>query len=73
MRVSPRVGKWLTGPKADPSVRWRFLNEVEGRSPSDPRVRAARGAIGRTGWAAGILAHQFPDGRWVTPGSSDQE
>jgi hypothetical protein len=46
---------------------------VEGRSSSDPRVRAARKAIGRTGWAAGILAHQYPDGRWLTRGSSDQE
>ncbi len=71
--MSPRVRTWLTGPAADPSVRWRFLSEVEDRPPDDPRVRAARRAIGRTGWAAGILAHQFPDGHWVTPGSSDQE
>lgn len=73
MRVSPRLRTWLTGPGADPSVRWWFLSEVEGRPPSDPRVRSARRAIGRSGWAAGILAHQFPDGHWVTPGASDQE
>ncbi len=64
MRVSPRVRKWLTGPRADPSVRWRVLSEVEGRSPNDPRVRAARGAIGRTGWAAEILSRQLPGGFW---------
>lgn len=27
-------------------------------------------AIGRTGWAASLLAYQFPDGHWVTPGTS---
>ncbi|HTT72884.1 MAG TPA: prenyltransferase/squalene oxidase repeat-containing protein [Thermoplasmata archaeon] len=73
MRVSPRIREWLLGPASDPSVRWRFLSEVEGRPPTDARVRAARRAIGRSGWAEGILAHQFPDGRWATPGSSDPE
>jgi hypothetical protein len=71
--VTPRIRSWLIGPASDPSVHWRFLGEVEGRSPDDPQVRAAHHKIGRTGWAGGILAHQFPDGRWVTPGSSDQE
>ncbi|MCI4372271.1 MAG: hypothetical protein L3K02_01290, partial [Thermoplasmata archaeon] len=70
MRVSPRLRRWLTGPKADPSVRARFLVEVEHRLPSDPRVRSAVKLIGKTGWAAALLAHQFPDGHWVTPGSS---
>lgn len=73
VRISPRVRKWLAGPSADPSVRLRFLSEVEGRPSNDPRILAARGAIGRIGWAAGILAQQFPDGHWVRPGSSDQE
>jgi prenyltransferase/squalene oxidase-like repeat protein len=73
VRVSPRVRKWLTGRASDPSVRWRFLTEVEGRPPDDPRARAARRAIGATGWAERILAHQFPDGHWASPGSSDQE
>jgi hypothetical protein len=73
MRVPPRLRKWLTAPEADPSVRWRYWTEVEGRSASDPRVRAARRAIGRTGWAAALLDHQFPGGQWVTPGSSDEE
>lgn len=72
-RVSAPTRRWLTGSESDPSVRLRFWTEVDRRSPKDPRVRAARRAIGRTGWAAGILAHQFPDGRWATPGSSDQE
>ncbi|MCI4347181.1 MAG: terpene cyclase/mutase family protein [Thermoplasmata archaeon] len=73
MRVPPRVRSWLTGTGSDPSVRWRFWTEVEGRPVRDSRVRVARRAIGRTGWAAGILKHQFRDGRWTTPGSSDQE
>lgn len=71
--MSPRIRGWLTGPTADPSARWRFLRDVEGRSPDDPRVVAARRRIGRSGWAAGVLAQQFPDGHWATPGSSDDE
>lgn len=69
----PQVRKWLTGPTSDPSVRWRFWTDVEGRSARDPRVVGARRAIGRTGWAAKLLEHQFPDGHWVTPGSSAPE
>ncbi len=73
VRVTPRVRRWLTGPDADPSVRWRLWTEVEGRPAGDPKVRAARRAIGRSGWAARILAGQFPDGHWVTPGVSGEE
>ena len=73
MRVPSKLRRWLTGPASDPSVRWRFWTEVEGRPPGDPRVRLARRAIGSTGWAARLLAHQFPDGHWFTPGSSARE
>jgi hypothetical protein len=70
MRVAPRIRRWLTGPKSDPSVRARFLQEVEGLPPDDARVRAAVKEIGREGWAASLLSQQFPDGHWVTPGTS---
>jgi len=73
MRVSPRIRKWLTGPKSDPSVRPRFWLEVEGRPPHDPRVRAAVKEIGRVGWAASLLEDQWSDGHWVTPGTSGGE
>ena len=73
MRVSPRIRRWLTGPKSDPSVRARFWIEVEGRSAEDSRVRAAAKAIGRVGWAASLLDHQWPDGHWVTPGTSGEQ
>ena len=73
MRLGPRIRTWLTGPRSDPSVRWRYWTEVEGRPVSDPRARSARAAIGRAGWAAGLLQQQFPDGHWTSPGSSDQE
>ena len=73
MRIPPRLRRWLTGPDADPSVRYRYWTEVEGRSSGDPRVRSARAAIGQKGWAAQLLEHQFPDGHWVTPGSSAEE
>jgi hypothetical protein len=73
MRVSPRLRKWLTAPSSDPSVRARFWLDVEGRPPHDSRVRAAVRGIGRTGWAASLLEHQFSDGHWVTPGTSAPE
>lgn len=73
MLVSARLRRWLTGPKADPSVRLRFLEEVERRPEDDPKVRAAADAVGRSGWAAGLLSYQMPDGHWVTPGSSARE
>jgi hypothetical protein len=73
MKVAPRIRRWLTGSKSDPSVRVRFWVEVDGRSPQDSRVREAQRAIGRSGWAASLLDYQFPDGHWVTPGSSDRE
>lgn len=73
MEVPPRIRRWLTGPRSDPSVRLRYWTEVEGHLPEDPRVRLARQAIGRTGWAASLLSDQFPDGHWVTRGSSARE
>jgi hypothetical protein len=73
MRVAPRVRNWLTGPKSDPSVRTRFWLEVEGRPPHDSRARTASKQIGRVGWAASLLDTQWPDGHWVTPGTSAPE
>lgn len=73
MRVSPRVRRWLIGPKSDPSVRARFWVEVAGRSPQDDEVRAAIKEIGQTGWASSLLENQLPDGHWVTPGTSGGE
>lgn len=73
MQVSPRVRRWLTGPKADPSVRARFYREVEGRPEDDAKVRAAVQEVGKSGWAASLLRQQFPDGHWTTPGTSDGE
>jgi hypothetical protein len=73
MRIPPKLRRWLTGPDADPSVRYRYWTEVEGHPSGDPRVRSARAAIGQKGWAAQLLEDQFPDGHWVTPGSSAEE
>jgi hypothetical protein len=70
VRVAPRVRRWLTGPRSDPSVRSRYLTEVEGRDPKDPAVRNALAAIGRTGWAASLLESQLPDGGWGAPNVS---
>jgi hypothetical protein len=73
MFVSARLRRWLTGPESDPSVRARFWAEVEGASVTDRRVRSARSQIGKTGWAAWLLADQLPDGRWHTRGNSGPE
>jgi hypothetical protein len=73
MKVPARLRRWLLGARSDPSVRARFYTEVDGRPASDPRVRKAASQIGKTGWAAAILEDQFPDGHWVTPGSSARE
>jgi hypothetical protein len=70
MRVAPRIRRWLTEPRSDPSVRVRFWVEVEGRSRRDPRVLEAQRAIGQTGWTASLLDFQLSDGHWVTPGTS---
>jgi Prenyltransferase and squalene oxidase repeat len=73
VRISPRLRRWLAGRTADPSVRARFLTEVEHRPPNDPAVRSAVRAIGRDGWAASLLEFQFPDGHWGTPGTTAEQ
>jgi hypothetical protein len=73
MRAAPRVRRWLTSPKSDPSVRFRYWTEVEGKSPAEPVVQKARGEIGVSGWAAGLLAFQLPRGQWVSPGTTPQQ
>ncbi len=73
MRVAPRIRRWLSGPGSDPSVRYRYLVEVEGRSPDDAIARRVRKQIGREGWAASLLAKEVHDGRWVTPGTAPLE
>jgi hypothetical protein len=73
MRVSPRIRKWLTGPKSDPSVRVRYWTEVEGRDHRDAEVQKALKSIGRSGWAASLLQYQLPQGQWTTPGTSVPE
>ena len=73
MRVNPQIRRWLTGRKSDPSIRFRFLTEVEGKNPTNAGVRKAKEAIGQTGWASWLLGFQHPDGHWVTPGTSTRE
>ena len=72
MHVDGRIRAWLTGRGSDPSVRLRYWTEVEPRPASDRR-RNARRALGHGDLAEAILADQFPDGHWVTTGSSGEE
>jgi len=71
VRISPSVKRWLSGPDSDPSVQLRYWTEVDGRAPEDSRARRARTRIGKVGWAAKLLAQQFPDGHWATPVASE--
>jgi hypothetical protein len=73
VRVSPSIRNWLAGAKSDPSIRLRFLTEVEGRGEDDPQVSRARKSIGRNGWAASLLEYQQPDGHWFSRGTSPAE
>lgn len=57
------VLEWLLEP-SQPAVRYLALRNLLGRSDNDPEVRAARGRIGRVGWAAEQLRSQGPKGFW---------
>jgi hypothetical protein len=70
--VRPALRRWLLD-GADPSVRRRVLRDVLGRPESDPALRRAEREIGRTGWAARILAEQHPTGAWVTHGTTGRD
>jgi hypothetical protein len=59
---------WLLDER-QPSVRYRTLTELQGRSEKDPEVKAAKKGITRTGWARDILDRQSPGGYWVSEAS----
>jgi hypothetical protein len=56
--------EWLLDER-EPSMRYRTLTELEGRSGSDPEVRDAKERIPTTGWAAEILSKRSPEGWWA--------
>ncbi|HEX9340057.1 MAG TPA: hypothetical protein VF992_02650 [Thermoplasmata archaeon] len=56
---------WLAD-SAQPAAWYRYLVEVEGRSPESAQARVARRQIPTRGWAAEILAEQDPRGFWKT-------
>ncbi len=62
--VSKPVLDWLLE-ESQPSVRYRTLTELLGRSETDADVREARKEIPVKGWAASILAERNPAGWWV--------
>ena len=55
---------WLLEER-QPSVRYRTLTELQGKSEEDPEVKRARTGITETGWAKGMLDEQLPGGSWV--------
>jgi len=66
--LDSRTIRWLLE-EDQPSVRYRTLTELLGRSPEDPEVRTAQRRIASTGWAADILARRTPGAGW-SDGSS---
>ena len=73
MAIPRRLQNWLLSTEADPSVRFRVLRELMGKSDHDVEVVAERRRIGREGWAAEILRLQQRAGQWDTPGNSVAE
>jgi hypothetical protein len=72
MNIEPGLLTWLNEPE-EPSLRYRIETELLGRDENDPEVARIRSEIGSKGWAAEILSRQFPDGHWVTPGTTGPE
>lgn len=72
MRVTPRLRSWILASR-EPSIRYRYLRDVEGARESSKELRSAREALGAKGWGAQLLAEQFPDGQWVTQGRDGGE
>jgi hypothetical protein len=62
----PKTGAldWLLE-EDEPSMRYLTLTNILGRGEKDPDVKAAKGQMGKTGWAAAILAKQKPGGWWL--------
>ncbi len=71
MALSRSVERWLLA--GDPSVRYRVMTRLLGRSERHPAVAKARKEIGTKGWAASILAEQLREGHWNNPGTSGGE
>ncbi len=70
--LSNELQHWLLE-GTDPSVRYRALRELLDRPEDDREVVAARSEIGRTGWAADLLALQLPAGQWTTPATTGDD
>jgi len=63
--TSKSVLAWLLQDN-QPSIRYRTLTELLGRSQNDSEVRETRARIPGVGWAAEILAERNPAGWWVS-------
>jgi hypothetical protein len=66
MELTPSLRQWLLH-ESDPSLVYRLLTEVDGRTPDDPEVVAARSRVGAGGWAQRILSEQLASGAWASP------
>jgi len=57
---------WLLEP-SNSSVRFRALQDLEGRKPSDQEVRATQNAVMESPPVKAILDRQSPEGHWGDP------
>jgi hypothetical protein len=60
---------WLLVSDADPAIRWQTMRDLTNAAPA--AIAAERARVPHEGLAAGILAHQEPDGMWRRPGMPD--
>jgi hypothetical protein len=65
--LDPSVIDWLLE-DANPSVRYRTLVELLGRSSSDPDVLHAKERISSSRWTKRIFKRMHPDGYWLHRG-----
>ncbi len=72
MEVDHSISEWLLAPE-DPSVRWRTLTGLLGRSADDPEVVQARAAIPDSEAVKYLLAKMQPDGTWLQRSSRTRE
>jgi hypothetical protein len=67
MTLRPEILNWLLETE-NPSVRYRTLTELLGKSKDDPEVRQARAAILTSKPVVQIFAKMHPDGYWLHRG-----
>lgn len=64
MFISEDIVKWLLEPE-NPSLRYRTMVELLGKSPDDPETLECKRQIGESIPVKGLLNEMHPDGYWL--------